>query len=397
VRVHRSGEMNRNTRLRARVSTITPFRSILSETAEVARRLLNFDLVDGKRLISGAILVCSARIEDSVPLTARGRFLSTTKGGDPMSVDPEVATVMEQMPRTNLDDYVNVRAARRAMWLEAKVAGQLPPDDERLEISERTIPGPAGEPRLPVRIYRRRGAHGAAPGVAYYHGGAFVLGDLETEHLRCQRLAADAGCVVLSVDYRLAPEHPYPAGVEDCYAALIWLAANASQVGVDTARLAVGGASAGGALAAGVSIMARDRRGPKIALQILTYPVTDDRMQTPSMKAFVDTLGFNATAAKAMWRLYLGRVSTEAPSNAAPARASNLAGLPAAYVMTAEFDPLRDEGLEYAARLSAAGVSVELHQYTRVPHGFDLLVPGAAISRRALDDQVAAVRRALDT
>jgi acetyl esterase len=314
-----------------------------------------------------------------------------------MFVDPEVAAVMEQMPRANLDDYQSVRVARRVMWLEAKAAGLLPPDDERLEISERTIPGPAGAPELPVRIYRHRGAHGAAPGIAYYHGGAFVLGDLETEHLRCQRLAADAGSVVVSVAYRLAPEHPYPAGAEDCYAALVWLAANARGLGVDTARLAVGGASAGGALAAGVSLMARDRGGPEIALQILTYPVTDDRMETPSMKAFVDTLGFNATAAGAMWRLYLGQAGVEAPANAAPARASSLAGLPAAYVMTAELDPLRDEGLEYAARLSAAGVSVELHQYTRVPHGFDLMVPGAAISRRALDDQVAAVRRALGT
>jgi acetyl esterase len=314
-----------------------------------------------------------------------------------MVVDPEIAEVMDQMPSTDLDDYQNIRSTRRAVWLAAKMAGQLQPDNERIEIGEHTIPGPPGAPQLQVRMYRRRAAHGLAPGIVFYHGGGFILGDLETEHLRCQRFAADAGCIVVSVDYRLAPEHPYPAAVEDCYAALLWLAASGAELGVDTARIAVGGVSAGGTLAAGVSLMARDRGGPNIALQILIYPATDDRMQTASMKAFTNTLGFNATGARVMWRLYLGSSSMDAPPNAAPARATDLAGLPAAYVMTAELDPLRDEGLEYAARLSAAGVSVELHQYTRVPHGFDLLVPGAAISRRAIADQVAGVRRALNT
>jgi acetyl esterase len=312
-----------------------------------------------------------------------------------MLVDPEIAAVMEQIPHTNLDDYKNIRLARRALWLEAKMAGRLPPDDERLEISERTVQGPAEAPQLRVRIYRRRAVSGPQSAIAFYHGGGFILGDLETEHQRCQRLASDGGCVVVSVDYRLAPENPYPAGLEDCYAALVWLVTNGTELSIDTARVAVGGVSAGATLAAGVSLMSRDRGGPDIAFQMLIYPATDDQMQTRSMETFRNTLGFNATDAATMWRLYLGRAGMAAPSNAAPARANDLRSLPAAYVMTAELDPLRDEGHDYAARLSAAGVSVELHQYPRVPHGFDLIVPNAAISRRALDDQVAALRHTL--
>jgi acetyl esterase len=269
--------------------------------------------------------------------------------------------------------------------------------DERVTVRNSEIPGPPDAPEIPVRIYTPKASGKKSPALVYFHGGAFVIGDMYFEEARCLRLAAEGGCVVVSVDYRLAPENPFPAGVEDCYCALAWVGAQVKELGVDIDRIAVGGSSAGGALAAAVAQMARDRTGVAVAFQLLIYPVIDDRMETASMKAFSTTPVWNSVSNAQMWDHYLGVKRDYVSNYAAPGRATDLADLPPAYIMTAELDPLRDEGIAYGQRLMQAGVSAEVHCFAGACHGFDLLAPAIALSRRAVDEQVAVVVRTLGT
>jgi acetyl esterase/lipase len=201
---------------------------------------------------------------------------------------------------------------------------------------------------------------------------------------------------VVSVEYRLAPEHPYPAALHDCYAALSFLHAEAAALGVDTDRVALMGASAGGGLAAATAMLARDLGGPPVCFQMLQIPELDDRLETASMRAFVDSPVWNRPLAEQSWEAYLGPLhgTADVPAHAAPARAEDLSGLPPAYVSTAEHDPLRDEGILYALRLLQAGVSVELHQFPGTFHG-SALVTSAAVSRRAQGEVAAVLRRVL--
>jgi acetyl esterase len=305
------------------------------------------------------------------------------------ALDPELRQVAAMTPPPVYDD---LPVARRMV---AQMQQYLPPVDESgVDWDEQHIPGPVDAPDVKVRLYRpeRRPQPGAA--LVFFHWGGFVLGDLTTEHARCVLLAREVGCLVVSVDYRLAPEHPFPHGLEDCYAALQWTAVHADELGVDPARIAVGGTSAGGGLAAAVALLARDRGGPAIALQYLGYPVLDDRMDTASANAFVATPNWTASANRLMWRYYLGAQGGNTSAYAAPAHADDVTGLPPAYLWTAEFDPLRDEGLAYAERLLRAGVAVDLRNYAGTFHGFDQ-VPGATIARLAQQDQIAALRRSL--
>jgi acetyl esterase/lipase len=241
------------------------------------------------------------------------------------------------------------------------------------------------------------GKVGPAPALVFFHGGAFVLGDLYTEELRCLRYAAEARCVVVSVDYRLAPEDPFPAAPDDCYAGLVWTVGHAGDLGIDPARVGVGGSSAGGALAAATALMARDRGGPVLAFQLLNYPVIDDRLDTPSMHAFDATPLWTSGASADMWVYYLGEPQGrgEVSPYAAPGRAPDLSGLPPAYVLTAELDPLRDEGIDYARRLMAVGVPTELHTVAGACHGFDIIAADTTLGRRAIDEQVGALVRGL--
>jgi acetyl esterase len=296
------------------------------------------------------------------------------------SLDPELAPLVEMLPEM-ADALGDIPAAREML------AGFIPTDPPEAETRVEWTEVPCGG--ATVRVYRPRGVEGDLPGLLHIHGGGFVLGSAEIDHPQSVGLADQLQAVVATVDYRLAPEHPYPAGLDDCYAALELLAATD---GVDPSRVAVQGQSAGGALAAGVTLLARDRGGPAICFQVLEIPVLDDRLDTPSMRAHVGTPLWSRPQAEQSWRYYLA--GQDADAYAAPARADDLAGLPPAYVLTCELDPLRDEGIRYATRLLEAGVSVELHSYPGAFHG-TTMAQGSAIAERMTSERIGALARAL--
>lgn len=302
--------------------------------------------------------------------------------------DPELAPWVPLMPTFDISDPVAARAEL------TELVRQTPPytPSRPLTVEDRTVPRPDGGPGVRVRIYLPARRTGLLPGLVFLHGGGFVVGSVEGEDARAQEIAADADVVVVSVDYRLAPEHPFPAGLDDSYLALCWLVEHAAEWGVDPSHIGVGGGSAGAGLSAAVALLARDRGGPALRMQYLNIPELDDRLDTDSMRLYVDTPIWNRPNAELSWRYYLG--GEAATPYAAPARAADLCRLPAAYVDVCEFDPLRDEGLAYAQRLCQAGVSVELHLYPGTFHGSSL-VTDAAVSRRMAADGVAAIRRLL--
>lgn len=273
---------------------------------------------------------------------------------------------------------------------------RLPPAEECTAVVDRTIPGPAGE--IPVRIYQPAGApppgerDTAVPGVVYYHGGGWVICNLDTHDNGCRRIANDLGAVVVSVDYRLAPEHKYPAGPDDAYAALCWTAEHAGELGIDPARIAVAGDSAGGNLAAVMALRARDRNGPPLAFQLLIYPVIDSsstRNDYPSKTE--NATGYFLTTVEMEWfrKQYLPDDAAGELPDVSPCLADSLAGLPPACIVTAEMDPLRDEGERYAELLEAAGVPVTLYRAPGMFHGFfnmDAVLEGAKLAQKVAFD-----------
>ncbi|WP_084258575.1 alpha/beta hydrolase [Microtetraspora malaysiensis] len=296
-------------------------------------------------------------------------------------MDPELEAFIPFLPKTDLTDPVTARKnfAERA-------AARPAPDTADMEIEDRTVPA---DPDVAVRIYRPRQAQGA---IVWLHGGGMVFGDLDTEHPWAARIADGSGAMVISVDYRRAPEHRFPAALDDAYAALSWTAEHAAELGIDPERIAVGGHSAGAGLAAAVALRARAEQGPPIRFQLLNEPGLDDRQETWSQRHFTDTPWHDRDKITTAWRHYLG--SAPATPYAAPARAADLSGLPPAYIATAEFDPVRDEGIGYALRLLQAGVSVELHQWPGTFHGSQAIL-SAEVSQRQIADLAAALRRAL--
>ena len=310
-------------------------------------------------------------------------------------IDPELTVALDFMPAIELDDPVAARAEFEKLVAAMRATA---PESELLDIEDRLVPGWEGEPDVTVRVYRPKAmpAGATVPGILHIHGGGFIIGSVETEQLGAVLMAEDTGAVVVSVEYRLAPEHPYPAALHDCYAALSYLHAEAANLGVDTARVAVVGGSAGGGLAAATALLARDRGGPPLCFQILHIPELDDRLQTPSMQKFVDSPMWNRPLAEKSWKAYLGELSgsDDIPAYAAPARAGDLSGLPPAYVSTAENDPLRDEGIAYTLAMLRSGVSVELHQFPGTFHG-SAMVTGASVSQRAAREAAFVLRRAL--
>jgi len=312
-----------------------------------------------------------------------------------MSLDPQVKALLEQLgadpeaprlidlpPAGGREMY---RAMANMLDLQGVAIGK---------IEDRTIPGPAGD--IPVRLYTPVAAGGTCPALIYYHGGGWVIGDLDTHDALCRTLANEAGCKVIAVDYRLAPEHPFPAAFDDSYAAVKWVEANASEIGIDPNRIAVAGDSAGGNLAAAVCQKAKADKTPRIAFQLLIYPVTDAPRGTQSYKDFAEGYFLEAEGMDWFWNHYVTSAGADPKDpRAAPLHAASLAGLPPAYVVTAGFDVLRDEGKAYAEALKKAGVDVEYVNYEGMIHGFFNLQGALDVSRDAVKAAAKALREAL--
>ncbi|MEV0260153.1 alpha/beta hydrolase [Streptomyces sp. NPDC050617] len=308
------------------------------------------------------------------------------------AVDPEIQNLLDTadtgvFPVYGLDEVL-ADPARYA------VLRDLPdtPADDRVQVENLFIPGPGGKLRL--RVYRPV-TDEILPVILYIHGGAYTYGSPEAEEGRSLRYAAEAEAVVVSVDYRLAPEHPFPAPADDAYAALVWIGEHAAEIGGDPERIAVAGGSAGGNLAASTVLRARDLAGPQVIFQSLTYPGVDTTATSDSMRTAGDLPVLNRRALELALEYYTGGENLD--PYASPLHADDLSGLPPTFIAVAEIDPLRDEGRQYAERLSASGVTTEFIQVPGAVHGFDLLFPQARISERNLADQVRALRDALHT
>ena len=309
-----------------------------------------------------------------------------------MPLDPQAQAVLDSMPVGDLPDLSTIPP--ELMRQAFSSLGPEAPVEEVASVEDRAIPGAQGT--TPVRIYQPAGVAADAGPLAvlvYFHGGGFVLCDLDTHDGTCRALANAAGCVVVSVDYRLAPEHPFPAAPEDCYSATRWVADNAASIGADPTRVAVGGDSAGGNLAAAVTLMARERSGPALVHQLLIYPVMDHNFDTTSYGDNAEGYFLTRDMMKWFWGHYLEKQDDGRNELASPLRADDLASLPPATVMTAEFDPLRDEGEAYAARLSAAGVATELTRYDGLFHGFFGMSAAIDKAREAVDRAASDLRR----
>lgn len=306
-----------------------------------------------------------------------------------MPLHPGVQAILDIFASMGGLDFGELSAPEaRARMAAMRVPIELEPVGKMTDI---TIPGPAGG--IPARVYTPS-SEGPFPVLAWFHGGGWVLGDLEGYDATCCLLTNRARCVVVSVDYRLAPEAKFPAAADDCYAATKWIASNAASLNVDASRIAVGGDSAGGNLAAVVSQMARDNGGPAIVHQLLVYPVTDRDYGTVSYRDNADGYLLTKASMEWFWDHYLNSGSDAANPYAAPLRASSLASLPRATVITAEYDPLRDEGEAYAAKLTAAGVPASCTRYDGMIHGFFNMANALEDARTAVDQASAALRDA---
>jgi len=310
-----------------------------------------------------------------------------------MPLDPQAELVLGLVKKAGLPELWQLTADQAREQYQLRVA-KLAPKLEVHRTADRRIPGPGSE--LPVRIYQPREAKPGElfPVLLWFHGGGFVIGNLDTHDCACRMLCTQAECIVVAVDYRLAPEHKFPAAVEDCLAALRWLALHGREIGADPARIAVGGDSAGGNLGAVCAILARNEGFPKLAFQLLIYPCTAPEPETPSHRKFAE--GYLLTRNTITWfyKQYLRSRSDVNDFRFAPLIADDLSNLPPALVLVAGYDPLRDEGVDYARRLIEAGNRVTLVNYQGMIHGFYLM--GAAIdaANRATEQSAQALREA---
>lgn len=314
-------------------------------------------------------------------------------------LDPELAAVLAGLPPEAQEPLLAPEIP-----VHRQAAALTQPDDEILrrggavDLEDRQIPGPQGEPDLSVLILRPARQTGPWPGVYYIHGGGMVLGSRRFGVDEIAAWVEEAGVAAVSVEYRLAPEHPHPAPVEDCYAGLTWTAQQAAELGIDASRpLIIAGQSAGGGLAAGTALIARDRGGPPLSHQILMCPMLDDREMTPSSREH-DGIGFwGRTSNLTGWTALLGdaRGGPDVSPYAAPARAKDLARLPATFIDVGSVDIFRDEDMDYAAQLSRAGVPVEFHLWPGGFHGFEGIAPDSALSRASLAARLDYLRRAV--
>lgn len=300
----------------------------------------------------------------------------------PAHLDPEMAALLGDLPVLDLTDIPTARANRAELAARLRA---LTPDDPTVARTDHVLPG---DPLVRVRVYRPADRDPAAPlpCLLWIHGGGHVIGEVFQDDPLMERLVRTVGLVAVSVDWRRAPEHPYPAEIDDCYAALRWVYAEAERLGVDADRIAVGGASSGGGTAAGLALLARDRGGPPIAFQLLVYPMLDDRTDGASHAWLNGTNLWHPCKNALAWAAYLGGADP-VPAYAAPARAEELRGLPPAFLAVGDLDLFAEEDASYAARLIAAGVPTELHIYPGGVHGFDLFVPDGYLSRRLARDR----------
>jgi len=306
------------------------------------------------------------------------------------ALDPQAKAVIDLVIKSGRPPYHQLAPKdARQMFRDTRPAS-TPPAPEIGEVKDLRADG------IPFRLYRPKGvpAATALPALIFFHGGGWVIGDLETHDVLCRQLTAGAGISVVNVDYRLAPEHKFPAALDDAWAATRWVAAHTGELGIDAGRLAVGGDSAGGNLAAVVALLARDHGGPSLALQVLTYPVTDVAAESASYAEFAD--GFMLTRDSMRWFIahYLTSKQDALDWRVSPLRAPSLAGVAPALVVTAGFDPLRDEGEAYARRLREAGVRVDMICYGGMIHGFVPMGRLIETGNRAVAHAAASLRQA---
>ncbi|MBS1674329.1 MAG: alpha/beta hydrolase [Actinobacteria bacterium] len=315
----------------------------------------------------------------------------------PVPFDREAQVVLDAMAATPMPPMTR-ETLRTGPGMPAPSNDQVIAGRE-IDWEDRLIPGPAGAPDVEITIYRPRGHAGEAlPAVLNIHGGGMIVGHRSWEAGRVVDIVDELGVVGFNVEYRLAPENPYPAGVEDCYAGFTWLAANAEALGVDPERIVVMGGSAGGGLTAAVALLARDRQGPRMAGQMLLCPMIDNTNTTVASLQYDGIGTWQRDANLLGWSCLLGddlAYSTEAPAYAAPSRATDLSGLPEAFIEVGSAEMFRDEDVDYASRIWATGGSAELHVWSGGPHGFDMYAPQAEISKAALRTRSSWLRRIL--
>lgn len=310
------------------------------------------------------------------------------------SFDPDLAGGLAIIPPIDFSDLGATRAS--AAYMLELIRPTLDRSGVRTRVLD--IPGHSeGDPSVSIRLHCPESADSAVPVLVDLHGGGFCVNDAEISDSQSLDIVRNVGCAVLSVSYRLAPENPYPAGLDDAHAAVDWIARSGAEYGIDASRIGLIGQSAGGGIAAGLAMRLRDVGGPRIIFQYLGVPEVDDRLLSPSMQAYHDTPFWSLPNAVLSWRNYLGELhGGDVPIYAAPARADveQLKGLPPTYISAMQYDPLRDEGLEFGMKLAQAGVPVELHLYPGTFHG-SFFIDSAPVSRREIDGRNDAIRRGL--
>lgn len=303
-------------------------------------------------------------------------------------VAPELKEILSIFPPIILPE--GLEAARQVLVNQVSKS-------EQVRNSTRIIKG-GDEQDMLIKLYEPLNQDGTKlPAVLWIHGGGYVFGHPDNDDGLCQTFVEQTNCVVVSVDYRLAPEHPYPASIEDCYSALVWMTNAAQELNIDVSRVAIAGMSAGGGLTTALALLSRDRKGPKVAFQMPLYPMIDDRNCTPSSYEVTDERAvWNRNNNLAAWRMYLGEHANGVISPyAAPARAKNLSGLPPTYSCVGQLDPFRDETIEFVTRLAQAGVPVEFHLYPGGYHAFEIMNPKSDLAQRVVNEYVQALKKAL--
>jgi len=315
-------------------------------------------------------------------------------------LDPEIAGPLGEFMKImgdgnlNLEDLPVMRV--EGVKMMAALKAQLPAI-EGVATEDRTVPGPEGAPEVNIRIYRKTDGPAKQPALLWIHGGGYMLGNIEQDDITAKNITLEGGCATVSVEYRLAPENHFPAALEDCYAVLKWMASHVDELGIDKSRIAIGGASAGGGLAAGLALLARDRAEVDVTFQFLIYPMIDDSNIAPASDTRPDTLMWTRESNLTGWRAYLGCEpgGKDISQYASAMRATDLSGLPPAYIAVGELDLFAEEDMTYARRLIESCVPTELHVYPGACHAFDGMAPEAYVSRQFTTDFQRAVKRAL--